>query len=155
MTLLVGAFLLVGTLRHLAAVPLGFDARGLYIFMLQPAAVGYDDARSLAYLDEFRRRLRSRREFGIRAALGASRGDVWRLVLRESATIIGAGVALGLGGAYAFAQVLSARLVGVNALDPALWSMAVGVLALVAIAASLKPAFAATRLNVSDTLRAV
>ena len=37
-----------------------------------------------------------RREFGIRAALGASRGDVWRLVLRQSATIIGAGIAVGL-----------------------------------------------------------
>ena len=45
------------------------------------------------------------REFSIRAALGASRGDVWRLVLRQSATIIGAGIALGLAGAYAFAKV--------------------------------------------------
>jgi ABC-type antimicrobial peptide transport system permease subunit len=48
------------------------------------------------------------REFGIRSALGASRGDVWRLVLRQSATIVGAGLALGLIGAYAFAQILSA-----------------------------------------------
>jgi putative ABC transport system permease protein len=95
-----------------------------------------------------------RREFGIRAALGASRGDVWRLVLRESAAIIGAGVAVGLGGAYAFAQVLSARLVGVNALDPALWSIAVGVLTVVALAAALKPAFTATRVDLSETLRA-
>ena len=69
-----------------------------------------------------------RREFGIRAALGASRGDVWRLVLRQSATIIGAGLALGLAGAYAFAQILTARLVGVSPLDPALWSVAVGLL---------------------------
>jgi predicted permease len=95
-----------------------------------------------------------RREFGIRAALGASRGDVWRLVLRESATIVGAGVAVGLVGAYAFAQVLSARLVGVNALDPVLWSMAVGVLTVVAVAAALKPAFAAARVDVTETLRA-
>jgi putative ABC transport system permease protein len=95
-----------------------------------------------------------RREFGIRAALGASRGDVWRLVLRESAAIIGAGVAFGLAGAYAFAQALSARLVGVTALDPALWSMAVGVLIAVAIAAAVKPAFTATRVNLSETLRA-
>ena len=379
LTLLVGAFLLVGTLRHLAAVPLGFDPRGLYIFMPQPAAVGYDDARSLAYLDEFQRRLRTiqgvqsvtaakaapfmsssstriksadadpqarplepgtnylfdtryfstlgipllsgrgftdadieagrrdqsrvvvlsdglarrlfgnanpvgrevqfpvlgqkdrryqvigvagtaryrsliadkldmvyepappnstrrdmvmtvraasgvrvaeearriaaelnpslpltlvwsmdqtigrstrewdalarllgilgglaavlacvglygvvaqgvaerRREFGIRAALGASRGDVWRLVVRQSLRIIGAGVAVGLIGAYAFAQTLSARLVGVSALDPALWAAAVALLVTVAIAASVKPAFAATRVNVNETLRAL
>ena len=64
-----------------------------------------------------------RREFGIRAALGASRRDVWRLVLRQSATIIGAGVAIGLVGAYAFAQVLASRLVGVSPLDPALWAL--------------------------------
>jgi ABC-type antimicrobial peptide transport system permease subunit len=75
-------------------------------------------------------------------------------VLRESAAIIGAGVAVGLGGAYAFAQVLSARLVGVNALDPALWSIAVGVLTVVALAAALKPAFTATRVDLSETLRA-
>lgn len=96
-----------------------------------------------------------RREFGIRAALGASRADVWRLVLRQSATIIGAGLALGLGGAYAFAQVLSARLIGVSPLDPALWAVAVGLLVLVAGAASLKPALAAARINVSETLRAM
>ena len=96
-----------------------------------------------------------RREFGIRAALGASRADVWRLVLRQSATIVGAGVAFGLAGAYAFARILSARLVGVSPLDPALWSIAVGLLVIVAVAASLKPAFTATRVDVTETLRAL
>ena len=97
-----------------------------------------------------------RREFGIRAALGASRGDVWRLVLRQSATIIGAGLALGLAGAYAFAQVLSARLVGVSPLDPALWSARGGARSSSwPRLASLKPALAATRVDVSETLRAL
>jgi predicted permease len=379
LTLLVGAFLLVGTLRHLAAVPLGFNARGLYVFTPQPAAVGYDDARSLAYLDEFQRRLRAvpgvqsvtaatgapflsststrikstdadprarpldpginhvfdthyfatlgipllrgrgftesdieagrrdqsrvvllsdglarrlfgsadpigrevrfpvlgksdqrfqvigvvgtaryrgltsdqqdmayepapanstrlnivmtirtaegvrvadearriaaelnaalpltlmwsmdetigrstrewdslarllgilgglaavlaciglygvvahgvaarRREFGIRAALGASRRDVWHLVLRQSATIIGGGVACGLVGAYAFAQVLSTRLVGVTPLDPVLWSLAAGALVVAAAIATIVPAHVATRVNVSETLRTI
>jgi putative ABC transport system permease protein len=379
LTLLVGAFLLVGTLRHLASVPLGFDARGLYIFMPQPAAVGYDEARSLAYLYEFQRRLRTvpgvqsatvakaapfqsststriksaeadpqarplepginhlfdtqyfstlgipllrgrgfteadieagrrdqsrvvmlsdglarrlfgnadpigrevrfpvlgksdqrfqvigvvgtaryrslisdrqdmvyepappngtrmnivmtvraaagvrvaeearriaadlnpslpltlvwsmdetigrstrewdslarllgilgglaavlaciglygvvahgvaarRREFGIRAALGASRRDVWGLVLRQSATIIGGGIAFGLVGAYAFAQVLSARLVGVTPLDPVLWSLAAFALVAAAAIATIVPAHAATRVNVTETLRAI
>jgi ABC-type antimicrobial peptide transport system permease subunit len=95
------------------------------------------------------------REFGIRAALGASRGDVWRLVLRQSATIIGAGLALGLIGAYVFAQVLTARLVGVNPLDPVLWSSAAAVLLAVAAVASVKPAFSASRVNLNDTLRAL
>ena len=80
---------------------------------------------------------------------------MWRLVLRQSATIIGAGVAIGLIGAYAFAQVLSARLVGVTPLDPVLWSMAVGLLVVVAIAASIKPALTAARVNVNETLRSL
>jgi putative ABC transport system permease protein len=96
-----------------------------------------------------------RREFGIRAALGASRGAVWRLVVRQTASVIGAGLALGLAGAYAFAHILSARLVGVSPLDPTLWSIAVGLLIAVAAAASVKPAFAAARVNVSETLRAL
>jgi putative ABC transport system permease protein len=75
--------------------------------------------------------------------------------LRQSATIIGAGLALGLAGAYAFAQVLAARLVGVSPLDPALWSAAVGLLVLVAVLASLKPALAATKVDVSETLRVI
>jgi ABC-type antimicrobial peptide transport system permease subunit len=96
-----------------------------------------------------------RREFGIRAALGASRGDMWRLVLRQAAAIVGGGVAVGLIGAYAFAQVLSSRLVGVTPLDPLLWSAAVALLVVVALAASLKPALTASRVEISETLRAL
>src|SRR6266511_3980664 len=58
LTLLVGALLLVGTLRHLASVPLGFDASGLHVFFLQPATVGYGGVESLSYVEEFQRRLR-------------------------------------------------------------------------------------------------
>ena len=94
-----------------------------------------------------------RREFGIRAALGASRSDVWRLVLRQSATIVGAGVACGLVGAYAFAQTLSTRLVGVTPLDVRVWTHAVVLLAAVALVASLRPAMAAGRVDVNETLR--
>jgi predicted permease len=96
-----------------------------------------------------------RREFGSRAALGASRGDVWRLVLRQSATIVGAGVAIGLIGAYAFAQTLNSRLVGVSPLDPVLWSAAVTLMVVVAVAASVKPAIAAGRVDINKTLRSL
>jgi putative ABC transport system permease protein len=96
-----------------------------------------------------------RREFGIRAALGAARADVWGLVLRQSATIVGAGVAFGLIGSYVFAQSLSARLFGVNPLDPVLWAVAVGLLVVVAAAASIRPAVSATRVDVNETLRAL
>jgi predicted permease len=96
-----------------------------------------------------------RREMGIRLALGATNAQVWRLVVRRAARITGAGVVGGLAGGYAFAQVLSTRLVGVDPLDPALWSLASVSLAAVAAVASIAPARAATRVDVADTLRAL
>lgn len=96
-----------------------------------------------------------RREFGIRVALGASPAQVWRLVARTTAAITGAGLVFGLGGGFALAQVLRNRLIGVHPFDPVLWSLAAGTLVLVAVLASLKPARAATRVNVNETLRAL
>src|SRR5205085_11164226 len=69
-----------------------------------------------------------RHEFGIRVALGASPAQVWRLVVRTTSAITGAGLMVGLGGAFALAQVLRHRLVGVQPFDPAVWSMAAGTL---------------------------
>jgi predicted permease len=94
-----------------------------------------------------------RREFGIRVALGASRAEVWTLVLRRTAAITGAGLCFGLAGAYVFAQMLGARLVGVSPFDPALWALAALSLVAVATIASLPPARAATRVDVNETLR--
>jgi putative ABC transport system permease protein len=95
------------------------------------------------------------REFGIRLALGATRAEVFQLVLRRTAAMIGAGLVFGLAGGYAFAQVLSTRLVDVNPLDPVWWSLAVFSLVGIAVLASVKPARAATRVDVSETLRAL
>lgn len=96
-----------------------------------------------------------RREMGIRLALGATNTQVRRLVLRHAATITGAGIAIGLAGAYAFARMLSTRLVGVDALDPVLWSLATMSLVAVAGVASIVPMRAATRVDVVETLRSV
>ena len=96
-----------------------------------------------------------RHEFGIRLALGATRAEVFQLVLRRTTAIMGVGLAFGLAGAYAFAQVLSTRLVGVHPLDPVWWSLAVFSLVLVAVLASVKPARAATRVDISEMLKAV
>lgn len=96
-----------------------------------------------------------RREFGIRVALGATHGAVWRLVLGRTATITAIGLLVGVAGSYAFAQTLRARLVGVHPFDPVLWSLAAGVLVAVVALASIKPARSATKVDVTETLRAI
>jgi ABC-type antimicrobial peptide transport system permease subunit len=57
-------------------------------------------------------------EFGVRLALGASRGDVTRLVLRQAGLVILAGVLAGLAGAVALARLASGLLGGISPFDP-------------------------------------
>ena len=57
LTLVVGALLMVATIRQLARVDVGFDADGLYTFAIRPGSVGYSPARTVAYREEFERRL--------------------------------------------------------------------------------------------------
>jgi len=94
------------------------------------------------------------REMGIRMALGAARGDVLALVLRQGMGLAGLGVALGLVLSLALAHLLRALLYGVTAYDP--WTFA-GVAALlsgVALLATWLPARRATRVDPIIALRA-
>src|SRR5204863_3557008 len=59
------------------------------------------------------------RELGIRLALGASRGDVLRLVLRQGVLLVALGLAAGLLGAFAASRTVSSLLYGVGSLDAA------------------------------------
>ena len=59
------------------------------------------------------------REIGVRSALGASRGMIVGLVVRQGLTLTACGVLIGLVGAAAASQVLVAMLFGVSPLDPA------------------------------------
>ncbi len=85
-------------------------------------------------------------EIGIRIALGATRGDVLCLVMRESAGLVAAGSVLGLAGAWAVARVLSsflssvARAASASTSDPVLLVGAPLLLASLALAASYVPA---------------
>ena len=58
------------------------------------------------------------REFGIRAALGATGSDVVRLVLREMAGVVLFGVAAGLAVAWAVSRIVVAMIYGVSVHDP-------------------------------------
>jgi putative ABC transport system permease protein len=96
-----------------------------------------------------------RREFGIRLALGGTPSSVIRLVLRRTTAVVTAGLLLGLGGAYALARTIESRLVGVDRFEPSLWVAAAAVLIVVAFLASIVPARRATRVDVTQTLRAL
>ncbi|MGE0405756.1 MAG: ADOP family duplicated permease [Candidatus Korobacteraceae bacterium] len=94
------------------------------------------------------------REIGIRAALGAHAGDILRLVIAEGMRPALVGIAVGSLAALASAKVMESLVFGVSASDP-LTLVGVGaMLALVALIASLVPAYRALRLDPLKVLRA-
>ena len=93
------------------------------------------------------------REIGIRMALGASRGEVQRGILRETLLLAAAGVAVGLLGAFAAGRVIRTLLYDLSATDPATYVQMVAVLALVALLAGYIPAWRASRIDPMDALR--
>jgi putative ABC transport system permease protein len=93
------------------------------------------------------------REIGVRVALGAGRSDVLRLVLSQGLKLIGAGILLGLMGAFVFSRVMESLLFGVSATDAATFAMVVLILSVVALAASLVPAMRAARISPMAALR--
>jgi putative ABC transport system permease protein len=93
------------------------------------------------------------REIGLRLALGATRGDILRLVLGQSLRMTALGAGLGTLVALGAARVLSSLLFGVRATDPATFVAVVGFLLLVAFAASALPGLRATRIDPAVALR--
>jgi predicted permease len=87
------------------------------------------------------------REIGIRMALGSDTAGVLRLILREGATLVCLGLAVGLAGAMAMREVIASQLYGVGALDPAVLASVSAVLLLAALFACLVPARRASRVD--------
>jgi len=86
-------------------------------------------------------------EIGIRLALGASRGQVLWLVVRQGLMLAVIGTALGLAGAVASTKLLQAMLFGVKPNDPITLVTVTAVMITVAIVASLVPAIRATKIE--------
>jgi putative ABC transport system permease protein len=93
------------------------------------------------------------REIGIRMALGAQIGDVLRMVVVEGMKPMLLGLAIGLVGALALGHVVSKLVYGVSPADPATFTAVSALLAAVALAASIIPAWRATRVEPVKTLR--
>ncbi len=93
------------------------------------------------------------REIGLRLALGATPGDVLRLVLGRGLALALAGVLGGIVAAYFLAKGMAGFLYGVGALDPAAFLTAPLLLLAVAAAANLAPALRAARTDPMTALR--
>ena len=92
-------------------------------------------------------------EIGIRMALGADRGRMLRVVLREGMTLAVIGVVVGLLLGYAMSRVLASLLFGVKASDPVTFAAVAGILTMVALVATYIPARRATAIDPANALR--
>jgi len=93
------------------------------------------------------------RDIGVRRALGAQAGSVLVMVLAQGTRVVAAGILVGLAGALALTQFMKQSLFHVNAADPVTYVAVIGILALVAVAASALPAWRATKVEPLVALR--
>jgi putative ABC transport system permease protein len=92
-------------------------------------------------------------EIGVRVALGAQPGDVRKMIFGNGLMIVGAGAALGLGGAWALTRALAGFLYGVSPHDPVTYLGVTLLIATVALLACYFPARRATRVDPMVALR--
>ena len=93
------------------------------------------------------------REIGVRIALGAGRGDVLELVLKDGMWLFGVGLALGIPISLASSRLLHRFLFGMRSTDPISLLLVIALLSLVAAAAALVPARRATKVDPVVALR--
>jgi predicted permease len=93
------------------------------------------------------------REFGIRMAVGASRGAVLRMVLGHAARLVGIGICVGLAGAALLARLITSLLFEVASFDVATLASVSVLLAVVALVASFIPAQRAAKADPMSSLR--
>ena len=92
-------------------------------------------------------------EIGIRMALGAERGAVIRMVLRETAILIVIGLAIGVPASLACARFVESKLFGLKAADPVTLAAALGIMIVVAVASGYLPARRASKVDPLIALR--
>lgn len=128
--------------RRIATAGLGIFAA----FALVLAAVGIYGVVSFGVAQRTR-------EIGVRMALGAGVGKVRGLMVRQALVPVAIGAVVGLLGALALGRAIEGLLFEVSGTDPATLVAVTGLLALVALAASLVPAVRASRIDPARTLR--
>jgi putative ABC transport system permease protein len=92
-------------------------------------------------------------EIGIRMALGASASQVQRHVMRETVTLVGSGIVIGIIGALILARLTASLLYQLEPTDPLTFVITVVVLLIVAVSAGYLPALRASRVDPMSALR--
>lgn len=96
---------------------------------------------------------RRSKEFGLRMALGAQRGNVLTLVMQQGLVLVAIGLIAGVVAALALTHLMATLLFEVQPTDPATFLSVSAILAAVALAASYIPALRATRVDPMKALR--
>ncbi|MGC1418401.1 MAG: FtsX-like permease family protein, partial [Candidatus Acidiferrum sp.] len=92
-------------------------------------------------------------DIGVLVALGARPGNIIGLVVRQGMQLTGIGIVLGLAGAAALTRVMTSLLFGVSSTDALTFLIVPAILAAVAFAATVIPAWRATRVDPMVALR--
>ena len=93
------------------------------------------------------------REIGVRVAVGATRGNILALVIRQGMALTGLGIAIGLVGAALASEALITLLFGVSRLDPLTYLGVIALLGAVSAVACGVPAWRAAKVDPATTLR--
>jgi putative ABC transport system permease protein len=96
---------------------------------------------------------RRTQEIGVRVALGATRPDIFREVAGEGMVLAATGIALGVLGSLMLSRLLDSLVFGIRAVDPATYSAAVGIFAMLALFACSVPALRAVKTDAVEALR--
>ena len=92
-------------------------------------------------------------ELGVRIALGASRGDIFKLVIGNGLRLAAVGIVIGLAASFALTRLMASLLFETSATDPITFAGSAIAFAAVAALASYLPARRAMRINPTDALR--
>ena len=93
------------------------------------------------------------REIGIRTALGAQRGTIWSMVVRQGILLVALGAIAGCGAAFAVTRLLTSLLYSVRPTDPITYALTAGTMLILGILACSLPARRATRVDPIAALR--